>query len=202
MVATTTLAAAANPPRFLDRIALVVSAVCAPPVLAVPIALMTALRDPKHPWAVSGSLLLLTATAVVPSVYIYREYRRGEVHTLELTTRAERRRPTTLAAVSAVGAAALLFVVGASQPLRSLAWATAVQLSLMAAITRPVGRSATTPPLPRRSPLSQRSLEARRFYGIRRARTDRELVPITSGPALDCSSTRRARGLSSNLDRS
>ena len=119
----------------MDRFALAVSAVCAPPVLAVPIALLTALRERRHPLAVSGTLLLLAATALIPSIYIFLAYRRGEVRTLELTTRAERRRPTTVAAVCGTCAAALLVVVGAPQAVRSLGWALAVQLSSMAAIT-------------------------------------------------------------------
>jgi membrane-associated phospholipid phosphatase len=135
MVAATTLASSATRQRTLDRLALMVSAVFAPPVLAVPIALLTALRERQHPWAIPGGLLLLAATALIPSVYIYLEYRRGEVRTLELTTRAERRRPTTLAAVSAACAAAVLLVVGAPLGLRLLGSATAIQLSFMAAIT-------------------------------------------------------------------
>ena len=132
---TKTLAPASAPKRRLDQLARVISALFAPPVLAVPIALLTVLRDRHHPRAVSGALLLVAASALIPSVYIYLEYRRGEVRTLELTTRAERRRPTTLAAISSIAGAVLLFFVGAPQALRLLGWATAVQLSLMAAIT-------------------------------------------------------------------
>ena len=104
-------------------------------MLAVPIALLTVFREMHHPLAAAGGVLLLATTTLIPSAYIWREYRGGEVRTLELITRAERRRPTTFAALCAVAAAGAFMVFDMPQALRFLSWAIAIQLVLMAGIT-------------------------------------------------------------------
>jgi hypothetical protein len=117
-----------------DRLARAVSIVCCPPLLALAVALLVG-QHSNDPNTSRSILLLLTATAILPAVFVYVAYRRGQAQSLDLTNRAERLWPAFFAALSSTAAYPLLQGLAAPTLLLQLSTALAAQLLVLALVT-------------------------------------------------------------------
>lgn len=118
-----------------DRLAHAISIVCAPPILALPLALLAGRRSPDDPSPWPAVALFTIATALLPSLLVYVAYRKGYVRSLDLTSRAERIVPSAFTALCAVAVYPLLRELDAPKVVLGVAAALAVQLTVLAVVT-------------------------------------------------------------------
>ena len=119
----------------LDRLATAVSVVCVPPILAVPLVILSAQHTPAGADPSLASLMLIMAVGILPAVFVAACYRLGYVSSLSVSVRSERRGPALFTACCALAAYSILAFHGAPAVLLSLSAALSFQLAGLALIT-------------------------------------------------------------------
>ena len=106
-----------------------------PPVLALPTALLAAMRSGATPSTFLSVGGFLITGCVLPTVLTLVLVRRGHASAIDLRERGERLLPATVTAVGCAGAAWVLWRAGAPPGVCQLALAVSMQMALLAALT-------------------------------------------------------------------
>jgi membrane-associated phospholipid phosphatase len=82
-----------------------------------------------------GVLAFVLGTGVLPTLFVYLAYTRGQISSLDLERRSDRVVPSTFAAICAVGVLPILHYLGASDDLLRVDAGLALQFAILAAVS-------------------------------------------------------------------
>jgi membrane-associated phospholipid phosphatase len=126
---------AAASTRHSESAARVLSLIGLPPVLALPMSLLAAVRAGASISTTTSVIAFLFAGCVLPTALTIGLVRTGRVSALDLRERGERILPSTVTAAACACAAGVLVAQGAPHSVSHLAVGISIQMALLALLT-------------------------------------------------------------------